>query len=411
MKKIGQFIYPWGNGHYTRMMRLDDVLPKHLTEEFDTHYFSKGEVYKKLLERFPDKQNNIHEVLMPTPIDGKIGPSVSRSLLNIFFPVKDNRSLVNQVKNYMKKEREFYNKEKFDVVINDGDMGSNVLAKKRDIPSLFVTNQFMPRLWKSRSYFYPGLYFISKQIAKATRILVADSAPPYTICEYNLNFPDDIKEKVEYVGHFSNTKFPASSLQTDLERLVDGTNFGYWMRTGNKSTNDGTGQRYEEVFHDTDMNNERRIISHAKNDKSIDNVIGNDGKKYSIKDACEKKIDWIQIDVGFLTKQEMHTVLTACKYAVINGSHTVMGEIMGVNSKPIIGMPIYDEHTNQIKWAEEKQLGILAENKKQVIKAIQTISQNYNKYEEKLEEFSKNFDNDGAENTAKIVSDVLERKK
>ena len=128
MKKIGQFIYPWGNGHYTRMMRLDEVLPKHLSEEFDTHYFSKGEIYKKLLERFPDKQSNIHEVLMPTPIDGKVGPSVSRSLLNIFFPVADNQSLVNQVKNYMKKEREFYNKEKFDVVINDGDMGSNVLA-------------------------------------------------------------------------------------------------------------------------------------------------------------------------------------------------------------------------------------------------------------------------------------------
>nr|AIF14017.1 hypothetical protein [uncultured marine thaumarchaeote KM3_65_D11] len=107
----------------------------------------------------------------------------------------------------------------------------------------------------------------------------------------------------------------------------------------------------------------------------------------------------------------MQTVLTGCKYAVINGSHTVMGEIMGMNSKPIIGMPIYDEHTNQIKWAEEKQLGILAENKKQVIEAIQTISQNYNKYEERLEEFSKNFDRNGAENTAKIVADVLERKK
>ena len=393
------------------MMRLDEVLPKYLDKEFDAHYFSKGEIYKKLLERFPDKQNNVHEILMPTPIDGKVGPSVSRSLLNIFFPVADNHSLVNQVKNYMKKEREFYNKEKFDVVINDGDMGSNVLAKKRDIPSLFVTNQFMPRLWKSRSYFYPGLYFISKQIAKATRILVADSAPPYTICEYNLNFPDDIKDKVEYVGHFSNRKLTAPASQTDLERLVDGTDFGYWMRTGNKSTNDGTGQRYEEVFHETDMNDERRIISHAKNDKSVDNVTGRDGKKYSIKDAYEKKIDWIQIDVGFLTGHEMQTVLTGCKYAVINGSHTVMGEIMGMNSKPIIGMPIYDEHTNQIKWAEEKQLGILAENKKQVIEAIQTISQNYNKYEERLEEFSKNFDRNGAENTAKIVADVLERKK
>jgi len=56
MKKIGQFIYPWGNGHYTRMMRLDEVLPKYLNEEFDTHYFSKGEIYKKLLEKFPDKR-------------------------------------------------------------------------------------------------------------------------------------------------------------------------------------------------------------------------------------------------------------------------------------------------------------------------------------------------------------------
>ena len=411
MKKIGQFIYPWGNGHYTRMMRLDDALPKYLSEEFDMHYFSKGEIYKKLLEKFPDKRKNVHEVLMPTPIDGKVGPSVSLSLLNIFFPVADNHSLVNQVKNYMKKEREFYNKEKFDLVINDGDMGSNVLAKKRGIPSLFVTNQYMPKLWKSRSYLKPGLYFVSKQIAKATRILVADSAPPHTICEYNLNFPDTIKDKVTYVGHFSNRKSVNSAPITDLERLVDGTDFGYWMRTGNEPTNDGTGQRYEEVFHETEMKDERRIISHAKNDKSIDKVVGKDGKKYSVLEAYEKKVDWMQIDVGFLTEHERQTVLKECKYAVINGSHTVMGEIMGVSSKPIIGMPIYDEHTNQIKWAEERQLGVLAESKKRAIKAIQMIRQNYNKYQERLEEFSKNFNGNGAENTAKIVSEILERKK
>jgi len=111
MKKIGQFIYPWGNGHYTRMIRMDEALLKYLGEELDVHYFSKGEIYEKLLNKFPDKQKNIHEVLMPTPIDGKVGPSVTLSLLNILFPVADNHSLVNQVKNYMKKEREFYNKE------------------------------------------------------------------------------------------------------------------------------------------------------------------------------------------------------------------------------------------------------------------------------------------------------------
>ena len=39
------------------------------------------------------------------------------------------------------------------------------------------------------------------------------------------------------------------------------------------------------------------------------------------------------------------------------------------------------------------------------------IRQNYNKYQEELAKFSKNFDGNGAENTAKIVSDILERKK
>jgi hypothetical protein len=411
MKKIGEFIYPWGNGHYSRMMKLDAVLPKYITEQYEMFYFSKGEIYKKLIKKFPDRKNNIHEILMPTPIDGKHGPSVSLSILNMFFPVGANQSLVNQVKNYMKKERELYDKEKFDLVINDGDMGSNVLAKNRGITSLFVTNQYLPRLWKSRSYFYPGVYFVSKQIAKATRILVADSAPPYAICEYNLNFPDKIKNKVTYVGHFSDTKPSDSTPQTDLEKMVSGTDFGYWMRTGNKSTNDGTGQRYEEVFHESEMNSERRIISHAKNDKSIDSVIDKNGNRYSITEAYEKNVEWIQIDVGFLTESERHTVLKECQYAVINGSHTVMGEIMGTESKPIIGMPIYDEHTNQIKWAEEKHLGVLAENKKQVINSIRMIKRDYNKYQESLEEFSKNFDGNGAENTSRIVSEVLEKNK
>tara|TARA_B100000586_G_scaffold78522_1_gene55262 strand:+ start:1201 stop:2436 length:1236 start_codon:yes stop_codon:yes gene_type:complete len=411
MKKIGEFIYPWGNGHYSRMMKLNDVLPKYITEQYEMFYFSKGEIYKKLLKKFPDKKNNIHEILMPTPIDGEYGPSVSLSILNMFFPVGTNESLVNQVKNYMKRERAMYDREKFDLVINDGDMGSNVLAKNRGITSLFVTNQYLPRLWKSRSYFYPGVYFVSKQIAKATRILVADSAPPYTICEYNLNFPDNIKDKVTYVGHFSDTKPRDSKPQTDLEKMIEGIDFGYWMRTGNESTNDGTGKRYEEAFHETEMNDERRIISHAKNDESIDCVIGKDGNRYSVTEAYEKNIEWLQIDIGFLTECERQTVLKECRYAVINGSHTVMGEIMGTSSKPIIGIPIYDEHTNQIKWAEEKHLGVLAGNKKQVINAIKKIKLDYNKYQESLGEFSKNFDGNGAENTSKIVSEVLEKNK
>jgi hypothetical protein len=364
-----------------------------------------------LLEKFPNQKEQIHEILMPTPIDGKFGPSISLSLLNLFLPIAKNPSLVKQVTSYLKQEGKLYDEQKFDLVINDGDMGSNIIAKNRQTPSLFITNQFRPKLYKSRSYFYPALVFVSKQIAKASKILVADSPPPYTMCEYNLNFTKDVKEKVTYVGHFTASKNIEKNPLSDLEKLLENSEFGYWMRTGNKSTNDGTGQRYEQVFRQDEMKNEKRIISHAKNDSTIDSVLGKDGKKYTISSALEKKIDWIQIDIGFLSEQEKETVLNLSRYAVVNGSHTVMGEILGGKAKPIIGIPIYDEHTNNIRWAEEKNLGMLAVKTKQVIESISKIKDNYNKFEENLVDFSKNFVPNGAENAAKIAANILEEKK
>ena len=411
MLKIGEFIYPWGSGHYSRMMRLNEALTDYVDDELDVHFSSKDHVYEKLLKKFPDKKEKIHEILMPTPIDGKFGPSVSKSLINILLPIAGNPPLIRQIVNYLREERKLYNKENFDLVINDGDMGSNILAKNRNIPSLFVTNQFRPKLYNSRSYLYPSLIFIAKQISKASKILVADSPPPYTMCEYNLNFIEEAKEKVTYVGHFTNSNQIEKTEKTDLEKLVENNDFGYWMRTGNKSTNDGTGQRYEQVFHQNEMKDEKRIISHAKNESNIDVVIGKNGEKYSISEALEKRVDWIQIDIGFLSEQEKDTVLDLCKYAVVNGSHTVMGEIMGGKSKPIIGIPIYDEHTNNIKWAQEKNLGILAIKTSQVVQGISKIKENYEEFEGNLKEFSSNFVPRGAENSAKIASEILEEKR
>ncbi|MGI0083262.1 MAG: glycosyltransferase [Nitrosopumilaceae archaeon] len=409
MIKIGQFIYPWGNGHYHRMMALDKMLLKYVKDELEIHYVSKGEIYQKLLQKFPSKKQQIHEVLMPIPIDGKHGPSVALSMLNFLLPLSKNPPLVTQISRYLKNEAALYDKQKFDIVINDGDIGSNVLAERREIDCVFVTNQFRPKLWRSHFYFYPSLIYISKQIAKATKIVVADSAPPNTICEYNLNFPDKIKQKVVYAGHFSNSIAIDPVPKSDLEKLVESAgSFGYWMQTGNKSTNDVTGKKYQAVFHSAEMQNKKRVVSHAQNDPTIDKVKGSDGKIYSISDALEKNIDWVQIDVGFLSEQEKDTVLSLCKYAVTNGSHTAMGEILGTKAKPIIGIPVYDEHTNQIKWAEERGLGILACNTKQVIKAVHNIHKNYSKYEERLSEFTRNFDRNGAQNTARIVAEMLE---
>ena len=411
MFKIGEFIYPWGSGHYSRMMRLNEVLRNQIKDELEIHFSSKDHVYEKLLKRFPDEKEKIHEILMPTPIDGKFGPSVSMSLMNLLLPISKNPPLVRQIANYLREERKLYNKEKFDLVINDGDMGSNILAKNRNIPSLFITNQFRPRLYNTRAYLYPSLIFVAKQIAKASKILVADSPPPYTMCEYNLNFIKEVENKITYVGHFTGGKKIIKEKKSQLEKLIENDEFGYWMRTGNKSTNDGTGQRYEEIFNQDEMQKEKRIVSHAKNDPKIDSVKGRDGKRYSVLEALEKKIDWIQIDIGFLSEQQKDFVLNLCKYAVVNGSHTVMGEIMGGKSKPIIGIPIYDEHTNNIKWAQEKNLGFIAIKPKHVTKAITKIKENYEEFKQNLNDFSKNFEPNGAENTAKIVAQILEEKR
>ncbi len=411
MHKIGEFIYPWGSGHYSRMMRFHEAFSDNMKEEFETHFSSRGQVYQKILEKFPNQSDKIHNILMPTPIEGKFGPSVFLSMLNFLLPVAQNPSLVNQIVYYLREERKLYNKEKFDLVINDGDMGSNILAKNRNIPSLFITNQFRPKLYKSRSFLYPSLYFIAKQIAKASKIIVADSPPPYTLCELNLNFPREVEQKVSYVGHFSNNKNIHKNPPSDLEKIIQDSDFGYWMRTGSKSTNDGTGERYEQVFHQNEMKNEKRIISHAKNDNSINSVLGRDGKKFSISEALEKKVDWIQIDVGYLSEQEKDMVLDLSKYAVVNGSHTTMGEILGGKSKPIIGIPIYDEHENNIKWAEKKNLGILAKKTQHVLQGIKAIRENYEKFEGNLLDFSKNFVSNGAENTAEIATKILDEKR
>ncbi|NDB90562.1 MAG: glycosyltransferase [Thaumarchaeota archaeon] len=358
MKKIGQFIYSWGNGHYSRMMSLNEELPNFI-KEYESHYTSKDEIYQKLLQKFP--ANNVHEALAPTPLDGKYGPDVFKSMVNTLLPIQGHQPIVKQVASYLRKERELFDSIKFDLV---------------------------------------------KQIAKAEKIAVADSPPPHTICEYNLNFPESLKHKVVYVGHFASDKNKKSATKSDLEKLIEGQKFGYWMRTGNKSTNDITGKKYEEAF--SQIKNEKRIISHARADPSIDTVRSSDGKTYSISEALEKKIDWVQIDVGFLSESEKENVLERCDYAVINGSHTVMGEIIGIKGKPIIGIPVYDEQTNQIQWAQEHKLGILANNTKQLVSGIAKLKSNYSDYEQAVSEYQKHFVANGARTTAKLAAQMLE---
>ena len=416
--RIAEFVYPWGGGHYTRMMRLDAELRRRLGGGggggggADIHVASKQPIYGRLLDAHPSGPSRVHEVQMPTPIDGRHGPDTARSLLNVLLPAAGNRPLVSQIAAYLREERRLYDSIGFDLAISDGDMGTNVLARNRGVPCLFVTNQFRPRLWASRSYLYPGLLFVSRQIAKASRILVADSPPPNCMCEYNLNFPAGMSGKVEYVGHFSGGGGAAAAAgagpATDLARLVEGADYGYWMRTGNRSTNEGTGRKFEEAFRTDALRSERRVVSHARAGAPGGVVAGADGRTYGVTEAYEKGVDWVQIDVGFLSEADKAAVLAGCRYAVVNGSHTVMGEVVGGAAKPVVGVPVYDEHTNQVRWAEERGLGVLAGDAAGIAAGVSRIRGEYDAYAGRLAEFARGFSGGGAGRAADVAARTLE---
>ena len=88
-----------------------------------------------------------------------------------------------------------------------------------------------------------------------------------------------------------------------------------------------------------------------------------------------------------------------------------MGEILGSHAKPIIGIPIYDEHTNQIEWTRERKIGLFARNRVQIVEAIREMYENYEEITDSVKEFSRNFNGNGVSNTTKIVSEILEDKK
>ena len=88
-----------------------------------------------------------------------------------------------------------------------------------------------------------------------------------------------------------------------------------------------------------------------------------------------------------------------------------MGEILGGHARPIIGIPIYDEQTNQIEWVKEKKLGLFAQNRGQIVEAVSQMHENYEEYADSVKGFSRNFNGNGVSNTTKIVSEILEDKK
>ena len=61
--------------------------------------------------------------------------------------------------------------------------------------------------------------------------------------------------------------------------------------------------------------------------------------------------------------------------------------------------------------AKEKKLGLFAQNREQIIQAVSEMHENYEEFSDSVKEFATNFNGNGVNNTAKIVTEILEEKK
>ncbi|HLE75968.1 MAG TPA: glycosyltransferase [Candidatus Bathyarchaeia archaeon] len=92
------------------------------------------------------------------------------------------------------------------LIVSDGDMHALRLAHRWKIPSVYITNLIRPSYGFS-PVLNPGERFTERYVKQCSKIIIPDNAPPYTVCEYNLDDLDrmGIREKIEFGGSFVDT--------------------------------------------------------------------------------------------------------------------------------------------------------------------------------------------------------------
>jgi uncharacterized protein (TIGR00661 family) len=196
-----------GLGHAARTKALGKRLEQRGHNVF---FFSGGRGYDALKKDF-------RKVYPVTPVawyeNGK-GIITSASLVNILFPLptSQNNSLTIKNSSAMETVHRYYDLRRNirsirpDVIIADGDIHALRLALKWKIPSVYITNVIRPSYGFS-NFLSPGERISESYVKKATKIIIPDNKPPYTICEYNIGDLSavGVTNKTEFVGSFFDT--------------------------------------------------------------------------------------------------------------------------------------------------------------------------------------------------------------
>ena len=369
-----------GLGHASRTIELGKKLEADGHEIF---FFSGGEAYKILGKAF----RNVHYCAPIAWYENAHGIITSASLLNILFPLPifngEKRKFEVKSSNSMETIHRYYDLRRHireiepDLLVSDGDIHTLRLGQKWQIPSVYITNLIRPGFGLS-PLFTPGQRFTERYMKKCLKIVVPDNPPPYTVSEFNIGDLESlgIKEKVEFVGSFSDTTLVGGSGQ-HIYAPISGPY--------------GTRVKLMQML----------IPALAKLTKKSVVSLGKPGEKKT------KKIANCTINT-WLSSQEREDRLKNASLVIFSGGHITCFETIKY-AKPSIVVPTQPEQLGNGMKLQFLNCSIVARTKTQLGRALRTIEKEQAAYRnnvEKLNKVSNNFK--GLNRTVEIIKTVLQ---
>lgn len=367
-----------GLGHVNRIIPLGKKLQK---RGHKLYFISGGVAYQLLKKEF----ENVYPCTPISWYESSRGIMPSISLLNILLPIPwydyKHGKLKLKASNSKETVRRYYDVRKHvpklrpDLIISDGDMISLRLGKKWKIPSIYITNIIRPT-YRFPALLTPGERFTERYVKKCAKIIVPDT-PKYTICEYNLGNLDELglREKVEFVGTFSDMKYESGS-EKHIFAPISGP-------TGTKAKLART------IIPVLSSLESKSIVSLGEPDNKSTKRFGN----------CEVH--------GWLNKNQRKEYMKNAKIVIFSGGHGTCFEVIK-HRKPSICMPTQPEQMGNARKLDELNCSIYVENKRQLKLAIEKIEENIEFYKnniERLSEYSSRFN--GLAGAVTVVENTL----
>jgi UDP-N-acetylglucosamine--N-acetylmuramyl-(pentapeptide) pyrophosphoryl-undecaprenol N-acetylglucosamine transferase len=354
-----------GLGHASRTLALGKRLEKRGHELF---FFTGGRAFQLLQLEF----KNVYPATPVAWYENSHGIVTTASLVNILFPlpVFNSEKSKFEIKSSsgMETAHRYYDlrrhvKEiKPDLIVSDGDIHALRMADRWHFPSVYITNLIRPTFGFS-SFLNPGERFTERYVKSCNKIIIPDNPPPFTISEYNIGDLDHIgiKDKVEFVGSFVDTKLVKGS-ETHVFAPISGPI--------------GTRARLTQM------------LIPALKELGVESVVslGVMGEKKTVNLGNCTVHSW-------LSTQERQEYMQNAKLVVFSGGHITCFETVKY-AKPSVCVPTQPEQLGNGMKLQKMNCSIVARNKQQVKRALRMIEEQVTLFRnrvERLNEISNKF--------------------